>query len=172
LGGVLGAIGRGGKKLVVGAYDAVKRWLGLGRGAPEPPLCGSGLGQELLHGTGPAPGVIEVSERSKSVGVFKNYTPPKNRGAIEYVFDPESNTFLVGQPKGQGWGHTALAELLGKSSRDEVIIAGELSRGPNGEVILNNRSGHYWRNWTPAKEQQMQKYLSDKTGLTIIVQQW
>jgi RHS repeat-associated protein len=35
--GFFGTIGRGGKQLVVGAYDAVKRWLGLGREAAPPP---------------------------------------------------------------------------------------------------------------------------------------
>jgi hypothetical protein len=83
------------------------------------------------------------------------------------VFDPTTNTFAVGKPNVNlsGSPHEQLASAIG-ADRNRVV-GGEFSRGPNGEIMTNEQSGHYWRNWTPEVRQQfvetMQQY-----GLQII----
>jgi hypothetical protein len=119
----------------------------------------------LLKGSGPVSGVIEISNRIKSTKAFNNYFPSKKvRNIIDFVFDPKTNTFLVGQPKYAKHisGHPALAEILGYSSKDETIVAGMFSRGQQGEFFTKENSGHYWQNWNDSIRNQFIEFMRSK----------
>jgi filamentous hemagglutinin len=119
----------------------------------------------LLKGSGPVPGVIEISNRSKSTKAFNNYFPSKKvQNTIDFVFDPKTNTFLVGQPKyaKQTSGHPALAEILCYGPRDEIIVAGMFSRGKNGEFLTKESSGHYWQNWNDPIRNQFIEFMKSQ----------
>src|SRR5437660_7038086 len=54
------------------------------------------VAQKLLKGSGPVAGVLEVSPRVLSTSLLAKYYP--GEGGIEFVFEPGSNTFVVGRP--------------------------------------------------------------------------
>lgn len=123
-----------------------------------------------LKGSGPVAGVIEISHRSKSTKAFKNYFPSRKvQNTIDFVFDPKTNTFLVGQPKyaKQISGHPALAEILGYGPIDETIVAGMFSRGAKGEFLTKEHSGHYWQNWNEAIRNQLIEFMKSK-GIELV----
>ncbi|MCZ7648880.1 MAG: polymorphic toxin type 43 domain-containing protein [Planctomycetota bacterium] len=113
-------------------------------------------------GSGPARGVIEVSRNSKSYAAFRNYSP--KQGGIEFVFDPSAERFLVGKPKDfvpAFSNHQKLAYFLDGDGSN--VVGGMFRRGEDGSIILNQHSGHYWRNWTPEKERKLKAFLEDLT---------
>ncbi|WP_405096834.1 polymorphic toxin-type HINT domain-containing protein [Micromonospora sp. NBC_01412] len=117
----------------------------------------------LVHncgGSGPAPGVIEVSGNVKSVKAFQNYSP-SGRGGIEYVFDPVNNRLLVGAPKSylgiKGSPHEQLARAGGL---DEGTVLGDIfRRNANGRIDFDESSGHYGERWTSETRQQFKGFL-------------
>ncbi|MFE5330832.1 DUF6531 domain-containing protein [Embleya sp. NPDC056575] len=115
----------------------------------------------LEDGSGPAPGVLEVSDRVKSKAAFLNYFP--TRGAMEYVFDPERGILLTGKPspylKMDGSPHEQLGKTI--DADPSKLVGGILSRDKDGKFIMNENSGHYGHNWTPAIAQQFDKFLRD-----------
>jgi RHS repeat-associated protein len=129
----------------------------------------------MLSGSGPVPGVIEVSHRVKSVAAFKNYNPATRRApgrggaysikSTEFVFDPVQSRFAVGKPHGWSAGspHQRLAASI--DADPSVVVGGMFRRGPNGEILTNERSGHYWRNWTPEIRSKFEKFMKEMTGL-------
>ena len=118
----------------------------------------------LLKGSGPVPGVIEISERIKSIKAFKNYFPSKKRNnTTEYIFDPKTNTFLVGQPKyGNTGGHPGLAKIMGYGPHDKTVVAGMFSRCENGGFFTTEHSGHYYENWNDQLRNQFLKFMKSK----------
>jgi Bacterial toxin 43 len=93
---------------------------------------GVGLAAEdLLAGSGPVRGVLEVSSRVKSTGAFENLNPATPRN---FVFDPENERLLVGGAMKDG-GHWGLATSVGMN--EDTVVAGELMRGPGGEYLTN-----------------------------------
>jgi hypothetical protein len=103
--------------------------------------------------------VLGVNSSSKSVAAIRNYYPKE--GAIEFIFDPETNTFLVG---GKGY-HSGLASAI--NANTSRVVGGIFSRGPNGEIFTNEASGHFWQNWNPAVRQQFQTAM-ESYGLPVI----
>ena len=110
-------------------------------------------------GSGPVPGTIGVNENSNSVESLLNYNP-RDRGdgkSIEFVFDANTKTFVVGKPVNSMGGspHQELAKSIGANSNskyfggDPNIVGGMFSRGSNGEILTNENSGHFGKNWTP-----------------------
>ncbi|MCO7036856.1 DUF637 domain-containing protein [Pseudomonas carnis] len=101
------------------------------------------------QGSGPAPGVLGLEPGSVSSKAIQNYFPSTKNGSIEFVFDPKTSTFAVGKPTTNlgGSPHQQLAETI--KSDGSALVGGMFRRGPNGEVITNEFSGHYWKNWTP-----------------------
>jgi len=123
-------------------------------------------------GSGPFSGVIEVSDRVKSIKAFKNYRPKQEY--IEYIYDTKQKIFLVGQPSGptsskfKGYsGHEKLASLVNGNGKD--IVGGMFVRGKNNEIILNEFSGHFWQNWNDANRKEVQEFLEKKTGQKVIM---
>lgn len=155
----------------VGEVMPSGRVAGHGPGASartEPLAPSSGAGGEKLHGAGPTPGVIEVSSRVKSTAAFRNYRPPEN--AIEFIFDPESEVFLVGQPaknvqSGALSPHERLARLA--QANQSKVVGGMFSRGKNGAPHTNEASGHYHENWTPDVRKQFTEAMKKLTGVDI-----
>ncbi|MFF7246806.1 DUF6531 domain-containing protein [Embleya sp. NPDC008237] len=115
----------------------------------------------LQDGSGPVPGVLEVSDRVKSNAAFLNYFP--KRGAMEYVFDPERGILVTGKPSSHlnmnGSPHQQLAATIDGNPRK--VVGGTLSRDKDGKFIMTENSGHYGENWTPAIAQQFDKFLKD-----------
>ena len=114
-------------------------------------------------GTGPTSGVIEVSKTVKSVSQFKNYKPAN---PIEFVFDPKSNRFVVGRPNSSVKGLSP-HQNLARSINAEKPVGGLFKRGSNGEIITNEMSGHYHRNWTPQIREQFKTFLQTQTGQSV-----
>lgn len=115
----------------------------------------------LMHGSGPGPGVLEVSANVKSTGAVRNFNP--NYGH-EFVFDPTQERFVVGASQ-KGFGHYGLAQEIGAD--ESTVVGGIFSRGPAGEFFTDEMSGHYGVNWTnPVRAQFvdfMQRYGFDVT---------
>jgi len=62
-----------------------------------PPKINTPPSPPSFTGSGPVPGVIAVHPNVSSTKALENFVP-KN-GSVEFVFDPKTNTFAVGQPK-------------------------------------------------------------------------
>ncbi len=119
-----------------------------------------------LFGSGPVAGVLEVSDRAKSVGAFLNYKP---KNGIEFIFNTEQNVFLVGKTKSGGLldsPHEKLAGLTG-SGEYSSIVGGMFRRGANGAILTNEHSGHYWQNWNSANRKQFTDFMKRKTGQDV-----
>lgn len=117
-------------------------------------------------GSGPVSGVLAVNANSKSVRAIQEYYP--SEGAVEFVFDTRTNTFAVGKPNDgsiMGSPHQRLAASIGADGR--TIVGGMFKRGPNGEILTNEFSGHYWQNWTPEIRQQFERVMREY-GLPVM----
>ena len=110
-----------------------------------------------------------------------NYNP-KDKGlgrSIEFVFDANTNTFVVGKPKKNlgGSPHQQLAKSIGANSEsinhggDPNIVGGMFSRGTNGEIITNENSGHFGANWTPELRTRFQNVM-DSYGINVHHEIW
>ncbi|MFK7033445.1 polymorphic toxin type 43 domain-containing protein [Flavobacterium oreochromis] len=118
----------------------------------------------MLNGSGPVSGVLEISSRVKSVAQMKKFNP---KNAIEFIFDPKTETFLVGKVKELLPGlspHQKLAKVAGAG--DEVV-GGMLKRGAKGEILTNEASGHFYKNWTPEIRKQFEIFLESKLGQEV-----
>lgn len=92
-----------------------------------------------IAGSGPAPGVIEVSDRVKSAKAFQRCNP-SGLGMIEYVFDLMRNIFAVGWPASylgiDGSPHQSLARSIGA---DESIVLGGMFSPGHGRAGVHER---------------------------------
>jgi RHS repeat-associated protein len=121
----------------------------------------------LVHncgGSGPVAGVLEVSDKVKSLNAFRNYTP--SRGGMEYVFDPKTERLLVGEPRSylgiKGSPHEQLAR---SGNLDEgSVLGGTFSRDSSGRGVFTENSGHYGQRWTPELRTQFDGFL-DRFGI-------
>ncbi|MEV4227085.1 polymorphic toxin type 43 domain-containing protein [Streptomyces bobili] len=113
-----------------------------------------------LAGSGPSPGILEVSDRAKSVAAVRNFYPT---GGRDFVFDPSTGRFATGADQGIG-GHTFLRTSIGAD--ESTVVGGRLTRGPNGEFLTNEHSGHYGTNWTDAVRSQFTAFMEGH-GFTV-----
>jgi RHS repeat-associated protein len=118
----------------------------------------------LLRGSGPTAGVLEVSSRVKSIAQFKKYNP---KNAIEFVFDPKTETFVVGKVKQMLSGLSPHQKLAKVAGADSEVVGGMFMRGAKGEILTNEGSGHFYKNWTPAIRTQFEKFMKTQTGEVI-----
>ncbi|MBB4864037.1 filamentous hemagglutinin [Pseudomonas nitritireducens] len=119
-------------------------------------------GAATWKGSGPVPGVLGVEPGSVSSKAIQNYYPSTKSGSIEFVFDTKTQTFVVGKPSVGSPGlspHEQLAKSI-NSSDSSAVVGGMFRRGPNGEFITNEFSGHYWQNWTPETRSAFEKAMS------------
>jgi hypothetical protein len=79
------------------------------------------------------------------------------------VYDVDTNTFLVGKPARHiplgGSPHQRLARSI--DADEGTVVGGMFKRGPNGEMLTNEQSGHYWENWTPEIRQQFEQKMRE-----------
>lgn len=109
--------------------------------------------------------MLEVSSHVKSTSAFENLNPATSRN---FVFDPGNERLLVGEAA-KGGGHGGLATSVGMS--EDAIVGGELMRGPSGEYLTNEASGHYGLNWTDTIRQQFSDFMSGY-GFNVAHTQW
>jgi RHS repeat-associated protein len=120
----------------------------------------------LSTGSGPISGVLEVSNQVKSVAAFKNYTPSES---VEFVYDPVNQKFLVGRPNESVEAFSGHQKLAKVGNMDpSKVVGGLFRRGPNGEIVTNEHSGHYYQNWTDAIRKSFKEFLEQKTGQKVI----
>ena len=120
--------------------------------AVAPPVSAAAGPGEVLAGSGPVAGVLEASGRAQSLAALRNYYPKQ---AVEYVFDPQTQTFVVGRPKPHmelsGSPHEQLAHSI--DADPTTVVGGTLTRRSDGVFVTTEQSGHFWRNWTPEVRQ-------------------
>ena len=98
-----------------------------------------------------------MSSRVRSTAAFENFNPAVPR---DFVFDPVTHRLLVG---GRAWpkvlGHSGLVQVGGFS--EDTVVGGQLIRGPSGEFLTSEQSGHFGGNWTiGAVRQQFIDFMS------------
>lgn len=106
-------------------------------------------------GSGPIPGAFGVNSGTTSTKALENFTP--KRGSVEYIFDPNTSTLVVGNGR---WTHSPLAASIKADTGS--VVGGMFSRGPNGTMLTNEASGHFWRNWTPEVRQQFNQMMRSR----------
>jgi hypothetical protein len=121
--------------------------------------------EDEVVGSGPVSDVHEVSSRVKSTGAFENLNPATPRN---FVFDPENEQLLVGEAMKDG-GHWGLATSVGMN--EDTVVGGELIRGPDGEYLTNEESGHYGVSWTDSVRQQFGQFMAS-FGFTLQHTPW
>ncbi|EID56308.1 polymorphic toxin type 43 domain-containing protein [Saccharomonospora xinjiangensis] len=135
-------------------------------------VCTGGVDADsgTLQGSGPVPGIIEVSERVKSTAAFRNYDPP---GSPEFVFDPERNIFAAGSPRQylgiDGSPHERLARGIG--ANESIVLGGRWLRNPDGSISTDEWSGHYGSRWTPEFRDQFVRVMKGY-GIDVIHTAW
>jgi hypothetical protein len=128
----------------------------------------------LVHnaGCGPVAGVIEVSPRTSSVGALKNYKPKS--GFIEFIYDPETDSFFVGLPKSRlnpmDSPHQSIVRASGANPK--TVVGGMFSRSPDGTIRTNEYSGHYGERWNDHIRQKFVNFLEEKTGIKVDHELW
>lgn len=123
-----------------------------------------------LRGSGPVPGVLEVSDRVKSVAQFKNYFP-KEGTMIEFVFDADSNTFLVGKPHGRQGAASPHQKLVLSLNKKGNYVGGMFKREGN-TIVTDEYSGHSGHKWNDQIRKQFVNYMEQKTGLKVNHTKW
>lgn len=114
-------------------------------------------------GSGPAPGVLGVNSNSVSIRALLNY---RAKG-IEFVFDTETGTFVVGRPPYglfSGSPHQQLAATI--RANESTVLGGTLQSNGNGIFLTNEASGHFFQNWNALTRNQFQTTMNNY-GFTI-----
>lgn len=114
------------------------------------------------NGSGPQHGIIEISDRVKSVKAFQNFKP---NTPADFVYDPTTNRLVVATSRTARNGHTGLVRSLGAAER--TVVGGRLRRGPSGGFETSEWSGHYGDQWTPAIRAQYKDFMLRQTGKPV-----
>jgi len=77
-----------------------------------------------------------VNAESLSTKGLQNFFP--KRGTVEYIFDPDTSTLIVGNGR---MPHTPLAASIDADT--SRVVGGMFSRGPDGAMLANEASGHF-----------------------------
>ena len=110
-----------------------------------------------FRGAGPR-GTIVLSPGARSNAAFQNYSPGR---PVEFLYDPASNTFIVGR----GQSHAELARLI--NADRARCVGGMFSRSSRGEILTNEKSGHFYQNWTSAVREQFIREVGRMSGQPI-----
>jgi RHS repeat-associated protein len=164
---LLGALGGGASSLIGPAINRIR-----GAWAPRANVSAHSSGptsstasQGPLHGSGPSPGVLEVSDRVQSVRATQNFNPSQPR---DFVYDPATGRFATGSDQGVR-GHDGLREAIGAS--EDTVVGGRVTRGPNGEFLTDEWSGHYGINWNDDIRAEFERFMRDY-GFDITHRPW
>lgn len=127
-------------------------------------------GWPITGGSGPAAGIIGITDKT-SVRVLCRYYPPGN--GVEFVYVPSTRQLVTGRPRicrFNGSPHQQLAHSI--NAVHSYVLGGMLQRGPQGEFLTNEQSGHYGQNWTNFYRHFFPRWLSEMTGLAVLHQSW
>lgn len=131
-------------------------------------------------GSGPSPGVIEVSDRYPSARALRNYFPrPKytqmgknttQDPTPEFVYDHVNDIFVTGRVPSRlrhrvDTGHPSLVRAADLDPNN--VVGGHFSRGSNGAIRTNEYSGHYGHKWTPEIRRQFVDSMERRIGLPV-----
>jgi RHS repeat-associated protein len=133
--------------------------LGIGSGARGE----AALVKELAaawKGAGPISGTFGVGPATESVKGLLNFFPRK--GSVEFVFDPATSTFVVGNG---AMKHSALASSIGADVNR--VVGGMFKRDANGAILTNELSGHFWQNWGQQVRHQFVDFMNSK-GVSVL----
>jgi Bacterial toxin 43 len=108
--------------------------------------------------------VLEISPRTASVGAIINYSPREPR---PFIYDPSQGIFAVGrEERSQNLSpHERLVAVTRANSQE--VVGGKFYRGPNGEIITNEASGHFGHQWNDQNRQQFIEFLEGATGVPV-----
>lgn len=122
-------------------------------------------GKVLNPGSGPEAGVLEISDRVKSVKSFLNWKGKKGEG-IEFVFDTERKIFAMGKTKGRfGSPHVNLANAIEAKNWKNVVGGSVIKR--DGKFMFTEHSGHFGKNWTDESRKLFSEFMQEKTGINV-----
>ncbi|TCI04835.1 hypothetical protein EZV61_02355 [Corallincola luteus] len=120
-------------------------------GDPENLVMMRGANVAKVAGSGPGKGFIEVSANhvsSKAVQKLSNSKP------IDFIFDPKSQRFIMGN---NPLGHDGIRMAGGIGHKE--IVGGSIWR-QNGKLRTDQSSGHYGTNWTAKVREQFVTFMS------------
>jgi hypothetical protein len=118
-----------------------------------------------MAGSGPRAGVLEVSDRVRSVAAVKNFRP---NGQRDFVWDPATGRFATGADQG-AFGHDGLRTAIGAS--EETVVGGRISRGADGQLVTNEWSGHYGYRWNDQTRDKFVDFMKSH-GIEVEHQPW
>ncbi|MBL4688271.1 MAG: hypothetical protein JKY37_27030 [Nannocystaceae bacterium] len=182
-GGIAGRVVQGGRSLLAAGRRAlVSEGVAGQRGMVMVPFGkrlakSRGVAGGSLRGAGPQPGVIEASSRTKSSAQLRNFDPRPNASyggerTVEFVYDPATKRFAVGRAQGTGSPHQKLADAINPGYDPGRVVGGNFSRGPRGEILTNEYSGHFGENWTDAMRAEFVEFLEGATGQRVVHGAW
>ena len=123
-------------------------------------------------------GLVVFSSKS-DISKLKGATNIPTKGShdeMEFIFDTEQNIMIIGRRKdsrgleledGGFSEHEQLADIiedvdLGRHWRQKTdIVGGRIQVDSNGKLYTDERSGHFWRNWTPENRKQFVDFLKE-----------
>ncbi len=105
-------------------------------------------------GVGPVPSTFGVNASTSSTKALQNYSP---KGSVEYVFDPNTSTLVVGTGR---QSHSPLAASI--NADVNRVVGGMFGRGPNGAMLTNEASGHFHQNWSASVRQQFTDMMQSR----------
>ena len=121
-------------------------------------------------GSGPAPGVIGITEHT-SVAALCNFYP--RLGGVEFVYVPDAKVFVTGQYLHcpfSGSQHERLAYSTG--ALHSYALAGTFRRGLFGEFLTDEHSGHFGKKWSDFYRRSFPLWLTAMTGIVVRHQFW
>lgn len=71
---------------------------------------------------------------------------------------------------GFGSPHQRLASAI--QANEAQVLGGTFSRGPGGQILTTEFSGHYGTRWTPELANQFVTFLEGQTGQTVVHTLW
>ncbi len=103
-----------------------------------------------IHGSGPGPGILELSSRAVSLGATRQYRMPGSAWAVgvEYVYHWSQNALVYGLlPLGPS-AHVRLASAIRLNPETTEIVAGHMRIDHlERTVTTNEHTGHFPGNW-------------------------
>lgn len=117
-----------------------------------------------VHGSGPAPGVLEASSRAPSLNATRNYCVPRSvrEVGVEYIYHPSTNAIVYGLlPLGPS-AHIRLAETIKLPADTKDIVAGHLVFDHRLRIVkTNEHTGHFPGNWTDEARQMLSSLIAE-----------
>jgi hypothetical protein len=122
----------------------------------------------LVHNSGCVD--IEMGPGAGSADALKAFVSLKPE--TEFVFDPGTGRFLLGDREPIPGGLSPHEQLVAKLGADPKTVAGgTMYRNADGGLVFTQESGHFGQNWTPQVWSQFQN-LMKSSGVRADFQSW